>query len=84
MLWQYSKIQLGFYKFLFIFYARNYLICNKSYFDRKIKVGTQANMGPNAGGGFVPDGEGANGPDRGSKLELFGFDSLVDILGLRR
>ncbi|XP_021904773.1 cation-chloride cotransporter 1 [Carica papaya] len=51
---------------------------------KKIKVSTQANMGPNAGGGFVPDGEGANGPDRGSKLELFGFDSLVDILGLRR
>lgn len=26
----------------------------------------------------------ANGPQRESKLELFGFDSLVNILGLKR
>ena len=28
--------------------------------------------------------EEANGPQRESKLELFGFDSLVNILGLKR
>lgn len=51
--------------------------------DRKIKVSTQENMGSNINEGpstQVQD----KGPQKESKLELFGFDSLVNILGLKR
>ncbi|KAF5738346.1 cation-chloride cotransporter 1 [Tripterygium wilfordii] len=50
---------------------------------KKIKVGRQANMDPDAREGSMPPNAGANRPHRESKLELFGFDSLVNILGLK-
>ncbi|KAE7996099.1 hypothetical protein FH972_000847 [Carpinus fangiana] len=50
---------------------------------KKVKVGTQANMGADLKEGSLPIHEEANGPQGESKLELFGFDSLVNILGLR-
>jgi len=50
---------------------------------QKIKVGKQANMGADSNGGSLPIHEQANGPSGESKLELFGFDSLVNILGLK-
>lgn len=36
------------------------------------------------GEGSLPTHEGVNGSQTDSKLELFGFDSLVNILGLKR
>lgn len=48
------------------------------YCGRKVKVSSQENMDSS-----TVDVE-ANGPQRESKLELFGFDSLVNILGLKR
>ena len=54
------------------------------FFSRKIKVGKQANMGADSNGGSLPVHEQASGPSGESKLELFGFDSLVNILGLKR
>ena len=48
------------------------------YCGRKVKVSSQENMDPS-----TVEVE-ANGPQRESKLELFGFDSLVNILGLKR
>ncbi|KAL6282723.1 hypothetical protein ACE6H2_013652 [Prunus campanulata] len=50
---------------------------------KTIKVGTQENMGSDANEGHPPTHVQANGPQRESKLELFGFDSLVNILGLK-
>ncbi|KAL6991632.1 Protein ccc1 [Sarracenia purpurea var. burkii] len=50
---------------------------------KKIKVSTQLNMGSDGREGSLPAHIGANGPQRESKLELFGFDSLVNILGLK-
>lgn len=47
-------------------------------------MGTQENMGSDAKEGHPPTHVQANGPQRESKLELFGFDSLVNILGLKR
>lgn len=41
-------------------------------------------MGADSNGGSLPVHEQANGPSGESKLELFGFDSLVNILGLKR
>lgn len=41
-------------------------------------------MGSDAREGSAPDNLRVNGSERDSKLELFGFDSLVNILGLRR
>lgn len=40
-------------------------------------------MGANARDGTIPE-DGVNGHQKESKLELFGFDSLVNILGLKR
>ncbi|KAH7837874.1 hypothetical protein Vadar_019157 [Vaccinium darrowii] len=54
-----------------------------SSFPKKIKVGTQPNVGSDSSEGSLPTHIGANGPQRESKLELFGFDSLVNILGLK-
>lgn len=51
---------------------------------RKIKVSSQPNMGSNGTEGYSPTHAQANGPQTESKLELFGFDSLVNILGLKR
>ncbi|XVE48510.1 hypothetical protein DITRI_Ditri01bG0007600 [Diplodiscus trichospermus] len=50
---------------------------------RQIKVGTQGNLDSAGREGSVPDNGGANGPGREHKLELFGFDSLVNILCLK-
>ncbi|CAB4306939.1 unnamed protein product [Prunus armeniaca] len=50
---------------------------------KRIKVGTQENMGSDAKEGHPPTHVQPNGPQRESKLELFGFDSLVNILGLK-
>ncbi|KAL7211307.1 hypothetical protein ACSBR2_014226 [Camellia fascicularis] len=47
--------------------------------DKKIKVSTSSDVRE----GSLPIHAGANGPQRESKLELFGFDSLVNILGLK-
>lgn len=53
------------------------------FFDRNIKVVTPGELG--AGAREVPRPEdGVNGHQKESKLELFGFDSLVNILGLKR
>ncbi|KAK6932092.1 Amino acid permease/ SLC12A domain [Dillenia turbinata] len=49
---------------------------------RKIKVGSQENNF-NEIEGSAPTHTGVNGSHRESKLELFGFDSLVNILGLK-
>ncbi|XP_047311782.1 cation-chloride cotransporter 1-like [Impatiens glandulifera] len=46
----------------------------------KKKVSTQPSMGAD---GRLPTHVSVNGPERESKLELFGFDSLVNILGLK-
>ena len=54
------------------------------YICRKIKVGTQGKLDSDGREGSTPDNGGANGPHREHKLELFGFDSLVNILGLKR
>ncbi|XP_044478193.1 cation-chloride cotransporter 1-like isoform X5 [Mangifera indica] len=48
---------------------------------KSVKVDAQADMGSDARQNH--DNIGVNGPQRDSKLELFGFDSLVNILGLR-
>ncbi|XP_057949125.1 cation-chloride cotransporter 1 isoform X2 [Malania oleifera] len=48
---------------------------------KKIKVASQANMGLDARKGSSPTT--TNASQRESKLELFGFDSLVNILGLK-
>ncbi|XP_048141047.1 cation-chloride cotransporter 1 isoform X3 [Rhodamnia argentea] len=51
---------------------------------RNIKVGQQANEGPDAKEeGSSPRHADVNGSQKESKLELFGFDSLVNILGLK-
>ncbi|XP_022748732.1 cation-chloride cotransporter 1 isoform X4 [Durio zibethinus] len=50
---------------------------------RKIKVGTQGKLDSEGREGSVPDNDGVNGLHREHKLELFGFDSLVNILGLK-
>ncbi|XP_044509297.1 cation-chloride cotransporter 1-like isoform X5 [Mangifera indica] len=48
---------------------------------KSVKVDAQADMGSDARKNH--DNIEVNGPQRDSKLELFGFDSLVNILGLR-
>ncbi|XP_041024126.1 cation-chloride cotransporter 1-like [Juglans microcarpa x Juglans regia] len=50
---------------------------------KKIKAGTQATVDTDLKEGSLPTHKQANGPQGDSKLELFGFDSLVNILGLR-
>ncbi|XP_059666114.1 cation-chloride cotransporter 1-like [Cornus florida] len=50
---------------------------------KKIKVSTQLNMGSDARESSLPTDGGLNDSQRESKLELFGFDSLVNILGLK-
>lgn len=50
---------------------------------RTIKVNAEANMGPDARESSSASHAEVNGVHRESKLELFGFDSLVNILGLR-
>ncbi|GAV82100.1 AA_permease domain-containing protein [Cephalotus follicularis] len=50
---------------------------------KKIKVGLQATMRSDAIEGPLPDNTEINGPQTEHRLELFGFDSLVSILGLK-
>ncbi|KAF8413519.1 hypothetical protein HHK36_001509 [Tetracentron sinense] len=50
---------------------------------KKIKISSQANMGSDATEGSSPTHAGFSSSQRESKLELFGFDSLVNILGLK-
>ncbi|XP_075489037.1 cation-chloride cotransporter 1 [Primulina tabacum] len=50
---------------------------------KELKAGVQTNMLSEGRDGSVPNHEGVNGSQTESKLELFGFDSLVNILGLR-
>lgn len=47
-------------------------------------MGIQPNLQTNAREGSLPTHGVANGSQGESKLELFGFDSLVNILGLKR
>ncbi|XP_072984305.1 cation-chloride cotransporter 1 isoform X2 [Typha latifolia] len=49
----------------------------------KIKVGSQVNIDPSMQEGSSDSHAAINGSKRESKLELFGFDSLVNILGLK-
>lgn len=51
---------------------------------RKIKVSSEENTGSDVKEDYSPTHGQANGPQRESRLELFGFDSLVNILGLKR
>ncbi|XP_019169589.1 PREDICTED: cation-chloride cotransporter 1-like isoform X1 [Ipomoea nil] len=50
---------------------------------KKIKVNTQQNSASEGSEGSIHNHVGVNGPQTESKLELFGFDSLVNILGLK-
>ncbi|KAG6691898.1 hypothetical protein I3842_10G085300 [Carya illinoinensis] len=50
---------------------------------KKIKAGTEATANTDLKEESLPTHGQANGPQGESKLELFGFDSLVNILGLR-
>ncbi|CAL0304875.1 unnamed protein product [Lupinus luteus] len=51
---------------------------------RKINVGPGVNGSSDAKEGNAPHQQQPNGTEQESKLELFGFDSLVNILGLKR
>ncbi|KAF9587060.1 hypothetical protein IFM89_039746 [Coptis chinensis] len=50
---------------------------------KPVKVRPQANKASDAMEGSLPTHAALNGPQKESKLELFGFDSLVNILGLK-
>lgn len=50
---------------------------------KKVKVPKQENMGADLQERSLPIHEEVDGPQGESKLELFGFDSLVNILGLK-
>lgn len=50
---------------------------------KKTKVGMQPVMTSEGKDGALPNHDGVNGAQTESKLELFGFDSLVNILGLK-
>lgn len=52
-------------------------------FFRKVKAGVHPNMASEEREESLSN-HSINGPQRESKLELFGFDSLVNILGLKR
>ncbi|XP_054803506.1 cation-chloride cotransporter 1 isoform X1 [Prosopis cineraria] len=56
---------------------------NKPASLKKINVNASANVGSDAKEGNSPRHTQANGIQGESKLELFGFDSLVNILGLK-
>lgn len=51
---------------------------------RKINVSKSGKESSDAKDGNSPHQLQPNGPQQESKLELFGFDSLVNILGLKR
>lgn len=61
---------------------KHYVILHN--FDRKIKVNKEPNSASEGSEGPIHNHVGVNGPQTESKLELFGFDSLVNILGLKR
>uniref|UniRef100_A0A2P2IQ39 Uncharacterized protein MANES_06G060500 n=1 Tax=Rhizophora mucronata TaxID=61149 RepID=A0A2P2IQ39_RHIMU len=50
---------------------------------KKVTLNDQVKVHSGASGGARPANGGSNGLEREHKLELFGFDSLVSILGLR-
>lgn len=50
---------------------------------KNVKVGVHPNMASEERDESLSN-HSSNGPQRESKLELFGFDSLVNILGLKR
>lgn len=50
----------------------------------KIEMGIQPNLQTTSSKDSLPTHEVANSSQAESKLELFGFDSLVNILGLKR
>ncbi|KAL0300564.1 UNVERIFIED_CONTAM: Cation-chloride cotransporter 1 [Sesamum radiatum] len=50
---------------------------------KKVKVGIPPDMASERKDGSLPNHARANGAQAESKLELFGFDSLVNILGLK-
>ncbi|XP_020081434.1 cation-chloride cotransporter 1-like, partial [Ananas comosus] len=50
---------------------------------KNLKVGPQANIDPRMQEGSSESHEAPNGSHKESKLELFDFDSLVNILGLK-
>lgn len=54
------------------------------YCGRKIEMGVQPNMQMTSSKESLPTHGVANSSQSESKLELFGFDSLVNILGLKR
>lgn len=54
------------------------------YCVRKVNVGTGVNGSSVAKEENAPHQQQPNGSQQESKLELFGFDSLVNILGLKR
>lgn len=54
------------------------------YYDRKVNLAASENMHSNASQGGIPANGGVKSSEREHKLELFGFDSLVNILGLKR
>lgn len=56
---------------------------SSSLHPKKIIVGKQPVMGSVKGDGILPTHVDVNGPQSQSRLELFGFDSLVNILGLK-
>lgn len=53
-------------------------------FGRKMNVSTEEDIQPDGSESSSATNADVNGIQRESKLELFGFDSLVNILGLRR
>ncbi|CAA0827572.1 Cation-chloride cotransporter 1 [Striga hermonthica] len=50
---------------------------------KKLRVDVGSSKGSEGSDGRVPNHESVNGSQTDSKLELFGFDSLVNILGLK-
>lgn len=54
------------------------------YCYRNLKPGANLTIDPSTQGGSSDDQATSSGSQGDSKLELFGFDSLVNILGLRR
>ncbi|KAG6519605.1 hypothetical protein ZIOFF_023101 [Zingiber officinale] len=51
---------------------------------KPIRIPSKSVIFPNTIEGFSHGHDGSNTVQRESKLELFGFDSLVNILGLKR
>ena len=65
---------------------QNFELMSENWFTcaSKVKTSFQPNSGAVAKEESISDDRGVNGEHKESKLELFGFDSLVNILGLKR